>query len=659
MAFSALCNGENPAYDPTLQPKMMLISALAAGADQMAAEAILRLRETEGQPNIGVQAILPFSIDDYATTMEADDAFKMRELFHCCDARMVFEDFRPVVKDNPAKIDHFRTNRRYETVGKTIVHQADFLIAVWNGLPSEGVGGTADIVLHAVSQGVPVIWIDLAGHPRIILPGDMLGDPFCTIQQRTRPFTEKHFIAILRRTLLRDLKQGAVDDESQDSTDIPKKKPAGLMSFLRQKRKPYTLLDYLQETVPQTTNWVFYQRVLASVGKHAVQRQNARRKLPKDKRDSIVTRKEGLQFNQELTAGEEQNTAIPSKERRSWSLAVDYVQQQIDRGWSGFPAALRSPEHLKLAREWAAADALATGLGHAYRSIYLLVMLLSTLAVFSALTGMVFPKHHVAFISLELALVATAIVLHTVGHHWSLHEKWMQSRELAERLRASWAPMLLGRGGRRKSRHSREHWAGRLCDAYLAEVGVPELTVGKEELRRIAEAALEGIAKEQRRYHAGNNKVLLAIHHRLETSGKLTLYFAIGVSLVLLFLVANEDHLLLWLGRTKDTVEFVVITLAAMCAMLPTLGATASALKFQGDFERSSILSHETSSQLLRVSAALRMFLCRLKAGKLEPGDFLGAEFLLDIFDDLEKYLLSDLEDWRSIYSTRGVPEPA
>jgi hypothetical protein len=44
--------------------------------------------------------------------------------------------------------------------GKVVVDRADVLIAVWDGEPSRGLGGTADVVIYAKQRGVPVevVW---------------------------------------------------------------------------------------------------------------------------------------------------------------------------------------------------------------------------------------------------------------------------------------------------------------------------------------------------------------------------------------------------------------------------------------------------------------------------------------------------------------------
>ena len=51
----------------------------------------------------------------------------------------------------------------YELAGRLIVHASDAMIAVWDGEPSRGRGGTAEIVDYAREMAVPVYWIATSG----------------------------------------------------------------------------------------------------------------------------------------------------------------------------------------------------------------------------------------------------------------------------------------------------------------------------------------------------------------------------------------------------------------------------------------------------------------------------------------------------------------
>jgi hypothetical protein len=44
--------------------------------------------------------------------------------------------------------------------GQAVVDRADLLVAVWDGQPARGHGGTADVVAHARTRGIPieVVW---------------------------------------------------------------------------------------------------------------------------------------------------------------------------------------------------------------------------------------------------------------------------------------------------------------------------------------------------------------------------------------------------------------------------------------------------------------------------------------------------------------------
>jgi hypothetical protein len=47
----------------------------------------------------------------------------------------------------------------YEATGLYVVEHSDVLIAVWDGRPARGRGGTASIVATAREQGLPMAWI--------------------------------------------------------------------------------------------------------------------------------------------------------------------------------------------------------------------------------------------------------------------------------------------------------------------------------------------------------------------------------------------------------------------------------------------------------------------------------------------------------------------
>jgi hypothetical protein len=49
------------------------------------------------------------------------------------------------------------TEQAHLAAGQAVVDRSERLVAVWDGKPARGIGGTADIVSYARQKGVPVI----------------------------------------------------------------------------------------------------------------------------------------------------------------------------------------------------------------------------------------------------------------------------------------------------------------------------------------------------------------------------------------------------------------------------------------------------------------------------------------------------------------------
>lgn len=115
-------------------------SALAIGADTLFAQAALEL----GVPLVGV---VPFAA--YPRDFDPDDRVVLDGLIERCE-RVVRLDRKR------------RTKHAYMAAGTRLVRECDVLLAVWNGKPSRGLGGTGDVVAYAERRGVPVVRVDPA-----------------------------------------------------------------------------------------------------------------------------------------------------------------------------------------------------------------------------------------------------------------------------------------------------------------------------------------------------------------------------------------------------------------------------------------------------------------------------------------------------------------
>ncbi len=120
------------------------ISALAEGADRIVAEAVLEM--CGGM----LEAPLPF------------DRVEYRNDFITEVSQHEFDYFLSKASQVSELPFSYETSRDagYLAAGERMVIDCDFLIAIWDGKPSRGVGGTADIVNYAVSCNKPCFIIN-------------------------------------------------------------------------------------------------------------------------------------------------------------------------------------------------------------------------------------------------------------------------------------------------------------------------------------------------------------------------------------------------------------------------------------------------------------------------------------------------------------------
>lgn len=121
--------------------RLVVVSALADGADRVVAERALT------RPGARLEVILPMPEADYVTDFEP--AHSLPEFEHLLGAASWV-----------ATIPPSRTRQdAYLAAGRAVIDRADVTIAIWDGLPAAGKGGTGDIVRCLRKQGRPWIWI--------------------------------------------------------------------------------------------------------------------------------------------------------------------------------------------------------------------------------------------------------------------------------------------------------------------------------------------------------------------------------------------------------------------------------------------------------------------------------------------------------------------
>ena len=120
-------------------------SSLAEGADTLVAELV---PDEAG----GLVAVLPLAADDY------------RDDFSSAEAREQFDRLLALAHriDIVGPDEGGTRNSAYERAGRTVVACCDVLLALWDGEPSRGRGGTAQMVDEARQRGRNVVVIPVA-----------------------------------------------------------------------------------------------------------------------------------------------------------------------------------------------------------------------------------------------------------------------------------------------------------------------------------------------------------------------------------------------------------------------------------------------------------------------------------------------------------------
>lgn len=125
------------------------LTCLAVGTDQLFAEEALAI-------GIALTAVIPF--DGYERCFQGAGLQSYRNLL-ACSTRTVLMERRGTDQE------------AFFAAGIRVADDSDLLIAVWDGEPAVGLGGTADVVAHAITSGRQVVHLDPFSRTVRRLPG--------------------------------------------------------------------------------------------------------------------------------------------------------------------------------------------------------------------------------------------------------------------------------------------------------------------------------------------------------------------------------------------------------------------------------------------------------------------------------------------------------
>ncbi|HZU52014.1 MAG TPA: DUF4231 domain-containing protein [Sphingomicrobium sp.] len=547
----ALLETERDCYAPSA-PQLRFVSPIADGADQIAAEVALEL-------GWELQVVLPFDRATYRASLANHGA---RERFDALLGRA------SCVLELPGDPHHDLD--AYVMTGRATVAHCDLLIAIWDGRPPRGRGGTGEVVQLALTRGTAIIHVALSdgGDTRILWSAfdptvvTVADDPGVA-----RPLDSADVEALLRGLL--------IPPPDQQERDFLKRFQAERLRRIRA-RIEYPLLLTAAGVRP------FRARDLTS--KHA----------------EAQIREEWQRYR--VGCAEAHNISAP--------IAL-----------------------LEDAYSWA--DRLATHFAQTYRSGHIFNFVLGGFAVCLGLAAFIAPNVKFEEAGLEL-LITVAIILNAiVGKRQEWHRRWLDYRQLAERLRPMRTLKLLGIAAPdppgTETNPVPKRWIDWYASGIWRAMGCPSGAIDRACAVRLGKAIAEHEVEPQVGYHERNSRQIEMLDHRLEQTG--FVLFAATVLVTVSTLVG--------LGVGSNFVVSYGNWLTLVSAGFPALGTAIFGIRFQGDFGGDAIRSMATADTLRQIDRELRKDVTLSRAA--------------DLAEQAARIMLSDLDEWRLVNQQRDL----
>jgi SMODS and SLOG-associating 2TM effector domain 1 len=136
--------------------RLAVVSQLAEGADRLLVQIVREEAREQGQ-DARVEVVLPSHRSSYGKwqgfSEESNEEFEA-----------LLEEATSISEPASEEPPQDRAGA-YESAGRQVVGRSDVLIALWDGGPTGGRGGTAETLLDAAARSKPCIWISTKGEP--------------------------------------------------------------------------------------------------------------------------------------------------------------------------------------------------------------------------------------------------------------------------------------------------------------------------------------------------------------------------------------------------------------------------------------------------------------------------------------------------------------
>lgn len=534
------------------KPHLRFVSPIADGADQIAAEVALEL-------GWELQVIVPFGRQTYRRSLASQAA---RERFDELLERAA------CVLELPG--DRRRELDAYVMTGRATVGHCDMLIAVWDGLPPRGRGGTGEVVQIAITHGTAVIHV----LPHLKTPTRVLWSAFdptvLTVADDPgveRPLERPEIDAMLTGLLL------------------PPPDPQELQFLQR----------FSRERLRKIRTRIEYPLLLTAAG---------------------VRRMKTADFDNKRCA--------------------DAIRDEWERYRRGCADALNISAPIDLLQEaYSWADRLATHFAQTYRSGHIFNFLLGGVAVCLGLSAFMAPHLKIEFAAVEILITIAIIANAKIGTKLEWHRRWLDYRQLAERLRPMRSLKLLGIAAPDPPGTATNPVPKRWIDWYASGIwramGCPSATIDRPRAAALAMAIADHEVAPQVDYHQRNAELIELLDKRLEEIGTVLFGATLLVSIATL----------IGLGLGLDFVSKYGNWFTLVSAGFPALGTAIFGIRFQGDFGGDALRSLATADTLGQIEYELRQDVGLTRAA--------------DLAEQAARIMLSDLDEWRLVNQQRDL----
>ncbi len=576
-------------------PSLRLATCLAAGADSFVAEAAL-------EEGYDLSLILPFPHELYVSDFSATERDVFDRLWaNRSDATSRLElDVSRKPQDPEA----------YLAAGRVMLSHSDVLIAVWDGKPAAGTGGTAEVVNEARRRGLIVVVLPVDGGLHLWTPaedaeGDGPAGKWSALSIREDQDAGSDELAQRVRSVLwlPESDAGSIAGHGGE-----RRSPEDCLQHFRHDRErnrssafAYDLLNWVFRRKPSPRPWVDYTKSTAYAEPH-------------------------------------------------WKAVRALA---TDVGGERFAVTLDSA----VERRWAAADNLANHYAAKFRSAYVTNFSLAAFAVlFGLLIVFVDMDKDALFlvkfwlVTVEVAFIATILwtTWRARRQHWQ--ERWLDYRSLAEALRPARLPLLMGSSplasGIQSGLTPGEVWVSWYVRSSLREIAPPSGVIGTEALRRLIDLAVKHEIDPQIEYHDDNAKKLMKLDHGMEKLAGRLLWatLLLGATYLILYCgyYAIEDST--WRGALKSLLAVVKPIVTFSGGTLPVFGAALFGIRATGDFRASIRQSQRTRANLTALKS-------KLKAQDSGP----SRPILRQTLSQVIRTMSDDVTIWGMIYSERTL----